>query len=201
MQARGHRWWRGHSAYGGGTLMDWIGHHNDIAHWGLGVDDSGPVEVAAVDWTSPVADVYDTPVDFTVRSTYASGTVITISSRLPKGVKFIGDAGWAYADRGKLEASEPRWLAPEFKPGEVQLYRSADHARNFLDCVRSRAACICPASTGHRSITPGHLAYVSQTLGRPVRWNPATETFVDDPEAEQRLDFRYREPWRLTGSG
>ncbi len=48
MQARHHRWWRGHLAFGGGVLMDWIGHHNDIAHWALGMDQSGPLEVEAV---------------------------------------------------------------------------------------------------------------------------------------------------------
>lgn len=199
--SRGHRWWRGHSAYGGGVLMDWIGHHNDIAHWGLGVDDSGPTEVIAVDWIAPETDLYDTPFEYTVRSTYAGGVVVTVSSRNPVGVKFIGDSGWVFADRGKLSASDPHWITPDFKPGPVELYRSQDHARNFLDCVRSRTACICPASTGHRSITPGHLGYVSHKLGRAVRWNPMTETFLDDPEAERLLNFEYRSPWTLSAEG
>ena len=42
--ARFHWNWRWHLAYGGGQLMDWIGHHNDIAHWGMGMERSGPVE-------------------------------------------------------------------------------------------------------------------------------------------------------------
>lgn len=197
LQPRHHRWWRGHTAYGGGTLMDWIGHHNDIAHWGLGMDESGPVEVAVSEWTLPETEVYDTPVDFTVHSTYATGTVVTISSRNPQGTKFIGESGWVYVDRGKLEASDPHWLTLEFEPGDVRLVRSADHQRNFLDGVKSRTPCICPASVGHRSITPGHLAYVAQTLGRPARWNPTDETFVDDPAAEQLLAFQYRAPWNI----
>jgi predicted dehydrogenase len=48
MRARHHRWWRGHRGYGGGSLMDLIGHHNDIAHWGLDCD----VAPAAVGITS-----------------------------------------------------------------------------------------------------------------------------------------------------
>ncbi len=198
--ARHHRWWRGHSAYGGGTVMDWIGHHNDIAHWGLGCDDSGPIAVEALDWTWPETPLYDTPVDFTIRSTYASSAVVTISSRFPMGTKFIGETGWVYVDRGRLEASDPRWLTPEFVPGDIRLVRSQDHRRNFLESVRTRRPPLCPAEVGHRSITPGYLGSVSQRLGRPVRWNPEREQFVDDPEAERLLEFSYRAPWRLFSS-
>ncbi|MFV0444701.1 MAG: Gfo/Idh/MocA family protein [Planctomycetaceae bacterium] len=196
-QSRSHRLWRGHRSYAGGTLMDWIGHHNDIAHWGLGVDNSGPVEVTAVDWTWPETDIYNTPVDFTIRSRYASGTLVTVSSANPIGVKFIGEDGWVFANRGKLAASEPHWITPEFKPGAIELYRSNNHARNFLDCVKSRQPCICPAETGHRSITPGHLGYISQQLQRRLRWDPAAEKFVDDSEAEHLLNIEYRSPWSL----
>jgi predicted dehydrogenase len=197
MAARLHRWWRGARAYGGGTLMDWIGHHNDIAHWGLGMDRSGPVEVSTVGWTFPATDVYDTPVDFEVVSTYETGTVVSISSKHRGGTKFIGSDGWVFVDRGELEASNPEWIKPAFVPGETRLPRSNDHRRNFLDCVKTRETCIAPAETGHRSITPGHLAYVSQALGRPVRWNPREERFLDDPAADKLLDVRYRAPWAL----
>ena len=37
--------------------MDWIGHHNDIAHWGAGMDASGPEEVEAIGWTQSSTDV------------------------------------------------------------------------------------------------------------------------------------------------
>jgi predicted dehydrogenase len=64
MKARHHRWWRWHTAYGGGNIMDWIGHHNDIAHWGMGVENSGPVRVESKGWTWAAAEVYDTPVEY-----------------------------------------------------------------------------------------------------------------------------------------
>ncbi len=197
MRARYHRWWRGHRAFGGGTLMDWIGHHNDIAHWGMNFDRGGPSVVEAVGWTWPKTDIYNTPVNFEIRSTYDHGTQITISTKFRSGVKWIGNDGWVYVDRGKLEASQPEWLTPEFQPGPEKVIRSNDHRRNFLDCVKSRASCIAPAETAHRSITPGHLAYISQALSRPVRWNPRTESFLDDPEAEKLLAFDYRAPWAL----
>ena len=50
--ARHHRFWRGHTAYGGGTLMDWIGHHNDIVHWGLDMDTGAVPSIwSFVGWT------------------------------------------------------------------------------------------------------------------------------------------------------
>src|SRR5579871_6810905 len=78
MRARHHRWWRGHRAYGGGTLMDWIGHHNDIAHWSLDLDRSGPTRVEARGWTAPRTDIYNTPAHFEIASTYANGVEISI---------------------------------------------------------------------------------------------------------------------------
>lgn len=197
MRARHHRWWRGNLAYGGGNLMDWIGHHNDIAHWGLDMDQSGPTEVEAVGWTKPQTDVYNGPVQYEVVSRYPDGAIVSISSKNTSGVKFLGDQGWVYANRGKLEASNPEWITPEFTPGQIRLEKSNDHIRNFLDCVKSRKPCIAPAETGHRSITPGHLGYVSNALGRPVKWDAKAEKFVDDPAAEKLFEFEYREEWKL----
>ncbi len=196
--ARHHRWWRGHRAYGGGVLMDFIGHHNDIAHWGLDVDRSGPSRVEAVNWVYPQTDVYDTPAAYDIICDYAGGIRSTISSRLPLGTKWIGEQGWIWVNRGKSEASEPRWLDPAWDCGPWKAYASDDHTRNFLDGVRHRRECVAPAETGHRSITPGHLAYVSQALQRPLRWDPVNETVIGDAEAQQRLRaVQHRAPWAI----
>ncbi len=195
--ARHHRNWRWHLSYGGGQLMDWIGHHNDIAHWGLGMDRGGPVEVEAVNWTWPRTKVYNAPVDFDVISKYAGGLEIRISSRNPMGTKWIGDDGWVFVNRGKISASKKEWLAKDFSPGGVRACKSADHTRNFIDGVKARRECICPAETGHRSITPGHLAHISAVVGRKLKWNPETETIIGDQGAEDLLNIDYRYPWRL----
>ena len=50
--------------------MDWIGHHNDIAHWSLDMDHAGPLRVEAVNWTWPQTDIYNTPVDYEIRCEY-----------------------------------------------------------------------------------------------------------------------------------
>lgn len=198
MRARHHRWWRGHLAYGGGVLMDWIGHHNDIAHWALGMDRAGPLEVEAVRWTFPETDVYNSPHHYEIRSKYPGGVTSIISDRNRGGTKWIGDEGWVFVTRGRLEASDPRWAKSGFRTGPVRVYQSPGHVRNFLDCVKSREPCVAPAETAHRSITPGHLGYVSQAVGRRLRWNAAEEQIVGDDEAEKLLKhLSYRKPWEI----
>jgi len=198
MQARHHRWWRGHRAYGGGVLMDWIGHHNDIAHWAIGAERSGPVRVEAVDWTFPDTDIYDTPQHYTIRSEYDSGVRIEISSRHRGGLTIYGSKGRAFANRGKLEASSDKWTRASFFPSDWAVGTGESHAANFLSCIGERSECIAPAEIAHRSITPGHLGYVSQATGRALRWDPVTETIVNDGDADALLKaVHYRDPWKL----
>lgn len=198
MRARHHRWWRGHRAFGGGVLMDWIGHHNDIAHWALGVDRSGPRVVEAVGWTFPETEVYNTPHHYQIRCEYPGGIVSKISDTNPVGTKWIGEDGWVFVTRGRLQASNPRWTNTDFIPGEIRVGFSAGHMRNFLDCIKTREECVAPAAIAHRSITPGHLGYVSQAMGRALRWDAEAERIVDDDEADKALNsLAFRKPWTL----
>jgi len=198
MRARHHRFWRGHLAFGGGVLMDWIGHHNDVAHWALGMDRSGPLTVEAVGWTFPETDVYNTPHHYEIRCEYPGGVTSTISDRHRGGTKWIGDDGWVFVTRGRLEASDPRWTKRDFNPGPIRVDHSPGHARNFLDCVKSRKPCVAPPETAHRSITPGLLGYVANAVGRPLRWDAEAERIVGDDEAERLLKaVSYREPWQF----
>jgi predicted dehydrogenase len=200
MRARHHRWWRGHRAYGGGVLMDWIGHHNDIAHWAMDMDSSGPTMIEAVDWKFPETDVYNTPWHYTIRCEYANGVSSTISDKHAIGTRIIADEGWLFVTRGKLTTSDKRWSQRGFRDGEFQLPEPVGHMRNFLDCIKTRETCVSPATVGHRSITPGHLGYVSHAVGRPLKWNAIEQTVIDDPEADRLLrGGEYREPWKLKG--
>ena len=86
----------------------------------------------------------------------------------------------------------------KYDRGAIKAYESNDHRQNFLDCIRSRGACIAPAETAHRSVTPGHLGYVSQALGRAVKWDPGNETVIDDDDADKLLKaVNYRDGWSL----
>ena len=196
MRARHHRWWRGHRAYGGGVLMDWIGHHNDIAHWSIGADDGGPVKVKAVSWKFPATKVYDTPEDYNIVCDYPGEVQTSISNVNAMGTKWFGEDGWLHVRRGKILASDKRLLAADFIRGPKQVFVSPGHLQNFLDCVRSRDTCVAPAETAHRSITPGFLGYVSNQLGRALKWDSKAERVMDDEEANKLLNANpYRAPW------
>ena len=197
-RARHHRWWRGHRAFGGGVLMDWIGHHNDIAHWAIGMDEKGPTSVLATQWTIPESKIYNTPHQYSIQCEYSDGIQSTISTANRSGLKLIGSEGWVWVNRGEIEASDARWLETDFEPGTVKVYKSDDHVGNFLECVASRDQCIAPAETAHRSITPGHVGFVSQQLGRKLTWDHKNEIVVGDIEANKLLStIDYRQPWRI----
>ncbi len=195
--------WRWHLSYGGGQLMDWIGHHNDIAHWGLGLDKSGPIETQAIGFEySEDRRTWDSAWKYEVLSKYDAGYTVSISNQYERGVKWIGEAGWVFVARGKFRASNPDWIKRDYNAGPKQAYNSPEHHRNWLDCVKSRKETICPAETGHRSITPGHLGLLSEALGgRKIKWDPKNEKVIGDLEAEKvikTINYRsFREPWAL----
>ena len=197
--ARVHFHWRWHTAYGGGQLMDWIGHHNDIAHWGLGMDESGPVEVEAAGFTySEDRELYDAPVDYEVKCLYANGVTTSISSKNPMGTKWIGaDGAWVYVNRGKLDASDKEWLKKEFDPGRIKAYESNDHRRNFLDCVKSRSRPVADVETGHRSTAATIIANIALKRRAMLQWDAKAERFTNDDAANPMLSYEYRSPYTL----
>jgi predicted dehydrogenase len=191
--------WRWNMDYAGGQLMDWIGHHLDIAHWGLGFDYAGPVEVSGVG-EFPASGIYNAARRYRVEAKYADGTPIVIAgghADIQSGTKWIGEYGWVWVDRGGFE-SQPSGLVNELiGPNETRLYRSRDHYQNFLDCVRSRALTIAPAEVAHRSASVGHLGVIAIETGRTIKWDPATETIIGDPGAERLLARAYRKPYQI----
>jgi hypothetical protein len=75
---------------------------------------------------------------------------------------------------------------------------TADHTRNFLDCIKSRKPTHCPVSVGHRSTSATLLAKISLRLGRYLTWDAKAERIVNDEEANRHLSYEYRSPWRMT---
>jgi predicted dehydrogenase len=197
-KARVHMNWRWNMDFGGGQLMDWVGHHLDIAHWGLGFDTTGPVEVEARG-EFPTKGIYNSALRYRVETKYADGTPITLAGGyddIQGGTKWIGETGWVWVDRGGFE-TQPAYLVNEvIGPNEAKLIKSRDHYQNFLDSVRSRALTIAPCEVAHRSASVGHLGVIALATGRKLRWDPAVEKILDDPEAERLLSHAYRKPWQ-----
>jgi len=207
MKERLHGNWRWNYNTGGGQMMDWIGHHNDIAHWGMGEDLGGPTLVEAGDFTPPQeTDVWDGAWQYELKCTYASGVTTRISNKNRMGVLYLGSEGWVYVSRGGFSASNPEWTKREFNPGNVDVYRSDNHQGNFLDCVQSRKPTITPVEVSHRSIVPGHIAMAMNAVGRglKVRWDPKTNTTSNEEVMRllrQEGDQRPWKPWRAKWAG
>ena len=189
--------------YSGGQVTDWGGHHIDIAHWGMGCDETGPVKVAG-SGIFPKDGLWDAAVDYDFECTYENGVMLRVASNnyCPQGVRFIGDKGWVHITRNKLDANPKRLLKEKIGPEEIHLARpSGDHRqghrRDFLDCVKSRAKTISPIDVGHRSIIVAHLGNIAMILGREIRWDPKRERIINDPEASRMLSRSMRSPWNI----
>ena len=190
--------WRWIMDYSGGQLTDWAGHHIDIAHWGMGWDYTGPVEIEGKG-NYPNEGLYNVATQYKFACTYADGTVMTVANnqQITQGAKWYGQTGWIHVNRGGLTASDEKILREEIGPNEIRLYESRDHKQNFLDCVKSRELTICPVEVGFRSISVGLLGEIAMLTGRKIKWDPENEKIIGDPEASALLGRSYREPWIL----
>jgi predicted dehydrogenase len=191
------RWWY---EYSGGKLTDWGAHHNDIAQWGLGKDGSGPINITATGVEpSHKPNSYNCHPHFAVTYTYGDGTHLITSSDGENGNRFIGDKGWIFVNRERIEASDPKLIEEPISEGATRLYVSNDHMSNFIDGVRTRKRPICDVEIGYRSVTVCHLGAISLRLGIPLDWDPEAEKFVG-PRADKgnaMISREMRSPWRL----
>ena len=168
------------------------------AQWGMGTELTGPIEIRNVKGDFPPDRLWNTATDFHFEAVYENGVTMVISNRNRMGVSFEGTKGTIYVDRGKHTANPKSILDSKIGPGEIHLYKSDDHFRNFIDCVISRGPTAAPVEVAHRSITICHLGNIAMRLGRKsLRWDPRTEQIPGDDEASKMLDRPYRDPWKL----
>lgn len=205
-------WWD----YSGGTMTDWGAHHNDIALWGLGLDRSGPVSVKGKPLVEMIPSGFTAASQYHVEYAYANGVTHTCRSTTANawngrvvdpegqqhGVKFIGSDGWVWVTRGVIEASDPEMLVEPLPGNADRLYVSNNQMGNFFECVKSRKQPVCEAEIGHRSASVCHLGVIAMRLGRELKWDPRSESFVGDAQAATWLSREMRKPWNydITGS-
>ena len=191
------RWWY---EYSGGKLTDWGAHHNDIAQWGLGTDETGPVYITATGVTpSDKPNSYNCHPHFAVTYTYADGTNLVTTSDGENGNRFIGDKGWIFVSRSRIEASDPKLISEPLPADATKLYVSENHMGNFMDGIRTRKRTICDVAIGHRSASVCHLGAIALRLGIPLEWNPAEEKFVGygADKGNKLVSREMRSPWKL----
>jgi predicted dehydrogenase len=177
--------WRYNSSFGGGGMTDWGAHHFDIAQWGMGMDESGPVEIIPPDGKDYKVLTYK----------YASGVTMTRDNA--NGVLFTGTEGKVEVNRGHIRTWPDNLKDQQIGPNEIHLYESRNHYVDWLDAVRKRSRPICDIETGCRSVGVCHLGNIAYKLGRPLKWNPEKEVFVCDTDAGRFLSRPMRSPWHL----
>ena len=179
--------WRNYKEYGGGMTADWGAHMFDIAQWGLGKDDSGPIAIYPPDKDHKhLTFVYDNGITMT-HENFNRGYA----------VRFIGSKGIIDISRGFFETLPGNLAKHQFTDSEIKLYESNDHYQDWLDGIRARKQPISTAEIGHRTASVCFLANIGYELQRPLFWNPAKEEFVNDAEANKLRSGFVRKPWTL----
>lgn len=201
-----------------------IVHQMDLARWGLGKHEH-PIKVHSTGGIFVWESDQETPNTQHCIFEYADGKILQFEVRnvytnpeggIKVGNLFFGSKGWMTSDAGwssffekTVNADEPDYT-PGFpkrkeEPGPVMSkqdlsnYSKADHYENFISCIRSRRKedLYADILEGHRSATLSHLANISYRTGRKLTFNPDTETFNDDVEANSYLTRNYRYPYSM----
>ena len=206
IKTRVHMNWRWNYNIGGGQLLDWIGHHGDIAHWGLGNDETiGPLEVEGKGEFPPKEALWNTATKYRITCQYPNDVEFIIAGGhgdIRGGTKWIGTEGWVWVDRGGFDTSiaalkESRTLPEEKRKIKLKKAKGG-HYRDLLDCIKSRERTVAPVEAAHHSAIPGHLGLISMLVGRKIKWDAAKEVIVGDEEASKLLSRDYRGPWKLS---
>jgi predicted dehydrogenase len=195
--------WRAYKEYGTGDVGDWGAHHLDIAQWGLGMDESGPVEVR---FTNNEAELI-----------YSNG--INVIRRDGFGIHFFGSDGEVMVNRGRFKVIVKGQTIAAFtgqeskdttcpaevdkaeklllKDAKVRLYQSNSHYEDFMSCVASRKKPVASEQIGGRTVISCHLVNQLYFHNTPVKWDPIKLRFAEGTGDPAWLTEPARD-WRKT---
>ena len=141
-------------------ITGWGAHHFDIAHWGMDMESSGPTKIEGrADF--PTNSIWNVHGAYNIELTYPGDIRMTVSDKLPNGIKFIGDEGWIFVsrERGCADPSDPAIRATTLKPLDasdpklldpngvtVKFLESNSHHANWLNCMKSRGTPLVPGA-------------------------------------------------------
>ncbi|RPJ72901.1 MAG: gfo/Idh/MocA family oxidoreductase [Acidobacteria bacterium] len=185
--------------FGLGMITNWGAHHVDIAHWGMGMELSGPTSIEARA-AFMKGDVWTVHQGYHVEMVYPNGVRLIMDDTYPNGVRFEGTDGWVFCARGAeqvtssdpaagqaeskaLTASDMRLLNAPLGATAKRWQASADHYRNWLEAIAARRDPIAPVAEAARSLEACAAAWIAMKLGRTLTWDPVKEQFADDAEA------------------
>lgn len=201
-------WWF-ISDYALGFIAGWGVHPLDIALWGGGDKVACPVEIEGKGvW--PTQGICDTAMNWNVVCKYDSGVTMNFTGdpypdkwkkrygrTTSHGTAFEGTEGWVHVDRSGINAHPKELLTTELGPNDIHLYKSNNHVRNLLDCVKSRAETICSIDVAVQADIICHISDIAIRLEQKLRWDPKVERFTNHDAANRRLSRAMRSPWTL----
>jgi len=183
--------------YCGGQTTNLGAHFIDVAQWANGTDRSGPIEIEDLGGEYPTDGFFTTATKVHYLARYANGVEVTCKTQPGGPLRFEGTEGWIQLEEDKLTCHPESVKTSVIGPNEINLYKSNDHHRNFVDCVKAHRETAAPIEVGHRSTSVCNLGNIAMTLKRKLRWDPETEHFKNDDEANRMLSRAMRSPWHL----
>ena len=194
-----------------GMITGWGSHHVDIAHWGMGAELTGPIEIEGKA-EFPKTGLWNVHGPYHIEAKYANGVTMIIDNKFTNGVRFEGDDGWIFVTRGSekvtasdpatafgkaLDASDLKILNSPIGPNEIHLHKSDDHHLDWLTSIRPRQPAVTTPEEAHRSTSGCILGWISMKLGRKLRWDPVKEEFAGDDEANAMRSRPQRAPYGI----
>jgi len=182
----------------GGFIGGWGIHHVDIAQWGNDTENTGPIEIEG-GGNLPASGLYDAPTSYRFECLYANGVkmIFADNKQNEQGTRFEGDEGWVYVRRGHIDAHPKSLLKEKIGPNEKHVYKSDDHRKNLIDCIKTREPTIAPVEVAHRSTTICSLGHIALRTGAGLKWDPKKERFTNHDAANRMLERPMRSPWHL----
>ncbi len=184
-----------------GFIVNWGVHHLDTANWGCPALTTKPCEL---EFTGSYRNdgLTDNINDWRGEFRYEDELRMTYSDTgnpNKQGAVFRGSEGWVHVNRAGIWAEPESLLKVTLKSDDIHLDAGAvgSHYGNFIQCVRSRQDPIAPVEGGCQASYLGMIAEISIRLGRKLRWDPKTESFPGDAQANSLLSAPMRSPWHL----
>jgi predicted dehydrogenase len=192
--------------FGGGSLTSGVVHAFDVVQWGLGMDESGPIEVSPPEAGAYPDLTFKYPNDILVQ--VVPGCLNGKKQAIPQGwnestpiqgfgALFVGERGWIHVGREGFLQSFPDDLVKKYPPDYEQAIAGESHHRNWFEAIRARSRPDCDISVGCQSTIVAHLGCLAYWTGRTLKWDPAAEQFIGDDEANRMRSRAMREPWRI----
>lgn len=196
-----------------GMITGWGAHHVDIAHWGMGTEYTGPIEIEGKA-EFPKEGLWNVHGPYHVEAKYANGVTTIIDNTFTTGVRFEGSDGWIFVTRGAekvtasdpttkkgknkaLDASNPDIFKQPRGKKDIRLHASPkdDHHLDWINSLLTGKPAATNPEQAHRSNSACIVNWIAMKLGRKLTWDPKKEQFVNDDVANAMLSRAERAPY------